>query len=77
MSQVRIPHSFGYQLCNFKPDDSMAESHAKRARERIAQKKAEGNAKKLDQLVNELQGKMESKDMVNIYNNFELNCKRK
>ena len=31
----------------------MAECHAKKAREKIAEKKAEGNAKKLDKLVND------------------------
>ena len=42
----------------------MAECHAKKARERIAEKKAEGNVKNLDQLVDQLKGKIESKDTV-------------
>ena len=42
----------------------MAECHAKRAGERIAEKKAEGNVEKLEQLVDQLKGKIESKDTV-------------
>ena len=42
----------------------MAECHARRARERIAEKKAEGNVEKLEQLVDQLKGKIESKDTV-------------
>ena len=63
--QVRIPPQFWFdQLPNFQPDDSMAECHAKKARERIAEKKAEGNVEKLEQLVDQLKGKIESKDTV-------------
>ena len=40
----------------------MEECHAKKAREKIAEKKAEGNVKKLEQLVDELKGEIESKD---------------
>ena len=43
----------------------MAECHARRAGEKIAEKKAEGNVKKLDQLVDQLKGEIESKDTVN------------
>ena len=59
MSQVRIPPppSFGSKRCNFKPDDSTAECHAKRTGETIAAKKAEG---KMDQQ----KGEIESKDTV-------------
>ena len=46
----------------------MAESHAKKAREKIAQKKAKGNVKNLELLVDELQGKMESQETVNLKN---------
>ena len=42
----------------------MAECHAKRAGERIAEKKAEGNIENLDQLVDQLKGKIESKDTI-------------
>ena len=42
----------------------MAECHAKKARERIAEKKAEGNVEKLEQLVDQLKGKIESKDTI-------------
>ena len=65
MSQVRIPPQFWFdQLPNFKPDDSMAECHARRAGERIAEKKAEGNVEKLEQLVDQLKGKIDSKDTI-------------
>ena len=60
----RNTQGFGYNFLNFKPEHSMAESHAKKAREKIAQKKAKGNAKNLELLVDELQGKMESQDTV-------------
>ena len=40
----------------------MAECHAKKAREKIAEKKAEGNVKKLEQLVDQLKEEIESKD---------------
>ena len=42
----------------------MAECHARRAGEKIAEKKAESNVKKLDQLVDQLKGKKESKDTI-------------
>ena len=42
----------------------MAECHAKRAGEKIAEKKAEGNVRKLEQLVDQLKGKIESKDTI-------------
>ena len=65
MSQVRIPPQFWFdQLPNFKPDDSMAECHAKKAQEKIVEKKAEGNVKKLEKLVDQLKDEIESKDTV-------------
>ena len=65
MSQVRIRPQFWFdQLPNFQPDDSMAECHAERAVERIAEKKAEGNVEKLEKLVDQLKGKIDSKDTV-------------
>ena len=64
MSQVRIPYSLNDQLSNFKPDDSMVECHAKRAFEKIAEKKEESNVEKLDQLVDQLKVEIESKDTV-------------
>ena len=42
----------------------MAECHARLARELIAEKKEEGNVKNLSQVVNQLKGKMKSKDTV-------------
>ena len=42
----------------------MAECHAKKAREKIAEKKAEGNVEKLEKLVDQLKGKIDSKDTV-------------
>ena len=59
---------FGYTFFNYQPEHSMAESHAKKAREKIAQKKAKDNVKKLELLVDELQGKMESQETVNLKN---------
>ena len=43
-----------------KPNDSMAECHAKKARKEIAKKKAKPNEEKLEQLVDQLKGQIES-----------------
>ena len=49
----------------------MVECHAKRAREKIAEKKAEGNIQKLDRVVDQIKVKTEErKAMVN----FEYYC---
>ena len=50
------------KVYNFKPDNSMAECHAKKAGEKIAEKKAAGNVEKLEQLVDQLKGEIKSKD---------------
>ena len=71
------PQCFGYKFFNYQPEHSMAESHAKKAREKIAQKKAKDNVKKLELLVDELQGKMESQETVNLKNDSKQNCKSK
>ena len=65
MSEVRIlsPDSFGCQLCNFKSEDSIADCHAKRTGENVAEKKAKDN---LDPVVVKLKGEKELKDTVNI-----------
>ena len=42
----------------------MAECHATRFKEKIVEKKVEGTVKKLDQLVDQLKGNIESKDTV-------------
>ena len=44
----------------------MVECHARRAGEKIDERKAEGNVKKLDQLVDQLKGQIESKDMAEV-----------
>ena len=45
----------------------MVECHAKKAGEKIAEKKAEGNVNKLELLVDQLKGAIESKDTVKIF----------
>ena len=65
MSQVKeFPKVLvAFKVCNFKPDNSMAEYHAKKAGEKIAEKKAGGNVEKLEQLVeDQLIGEIKSKD---------------
>ena len=64
MSQVKESPKVlvAFKVCNFKPDNSMAECHAKKAGEKIAEKKAGGNVEKLEQLVDQLKGEIKSKD---------------
>ena len=49
-----------------KRKDCMEDCHAEKAREKIAEKKAEGNLKKLEQLVDQLKEGKEWKGLVNI-----------
>ena len=70
MSQVGILAVFSAscQLCHFKSEPSMAECHARMARELIAEKKEEGNVKNLNQVVHQLKGKIKSKETVKTLN---------
>ena len=53
----------------------MAACHARGARELIAEKKEEGNVKNLSQVVNQLKGKIKSKETVKTLNHLKLNNK--
>ena len=66
MSQVKeFPKVLvAFKVCNFKPDNSMAECHAKKAGEKIAENKAGGNVEKLEQLPDQLKGQIESSEPV-------------
>ena len=55
-----------YKVFNFKPGESMAECHNKMARKKIAEKKAKANEKKLEELVDQLKGRIESTDTAEV-----------